>query len=100
MTGGLVAVLGPTGMNFGAGMTGGLAWVFDEEGEFLRKQRYHASFLTPEPYASLNAGSQQSLRSLIELHEKKTSSTRAQWMLEEWDEVAQHFVRLTPKPQA
>ena len=50
MTGGLVAVLGATGTNFGAGMTGGIAWVFDEEGRFLSGKRYHPGFLTPEPY--------------------------------------------------
>ena len=100
MTGGLVAVLGDTGINFGAGMTGGLAWVFDEEGDFMGKHRFHESFLTAEAYATLNEGSQKSLRNLIELHEKKTGSTRAQWMLEEWDELAPKFVRLTPKPQA
>ena len=38
MTGGLVAVLGATGMNFGAGMTGGEAWVFDEDGNFLDEE--------------------------------------------------------------
>ena len=100
MTGGLVAVLGDTGLNFGAGMTGGLAWVFDEEGDFMGKQRFHESFLTAEAYSTLNEGSQKSLRTLIELHEKKTGSTRAQWMLEEWETLAPKFVRLTPKPQA
>ena len=100
MTGGLVAVLGATGINFGAGMTGGLAWVFDEDGEFLARQRFHASFLTPESYNTLNEGSQRSLRSLIELHEQKTGSTRAHWMLSDWANVAPRFVKLTPKPQA
>ena len=37
MTGGLAVILGKTGINFGAGMTGGLAWIYDEDGEFLRK---------------------------------------------------------------
>jgi glutamate synthase (NADPH/NADH) large chain len=100
MTGGLVAVLGDTGINFGAGMTGGLAWVFDEEGDFVGKHRFHESFLTAEAYPTLNEGSQKSLRTLIELHEAKTGSTRAQWMLAEWETLAPKFVRLTPKPQA
>ena len=41
MTGGTVAVLGRTGINFAAGMTGGTAWVYDADGSFLADQRYH-----------------------------------------------------------
>jgi glutamate synthase (NADPH/NADH) large chain len=97
MTGGVVAVLGATGWNFGAGMTGGSAWVFDEHGHFLAKKLYHSDFLHPEPYSTLDEVSQEGLRSLIELHAQKTASTRAQWMLSAWDTVAARFVRLTPK---
>ncbi len=100
MTGGLVAVLGETGINFGAGMTGGYAWVFDEDGEFLARQRYHTGFLIPEAYDSLSPSTRDTLRILLELHEAKTGSTRAQWMLADWETVAPRFVRLTPKPQA
>lgn len=99
MTGGLVAVLGSTGTNFGAGMTGGLAWVFDEDGAFLGSQRYHEDFLEPEPYESLDAEAQKSLRDLVELHAEKTGSTRAHWLLSQWGELAPRFVRMTPKPQ-
>ncbi|HEX3942255.1 MAG TPA: glutamate synthase-related protein [Acidobacteriaceae bacterium] len=100
MTGGLVAVLGSTGQNFGAGMTGGLAWVFDEDGQFVSRTRYHSSFLTPEPYAVLDPAECESLRDLIVLHAEKTASTRARWILSEWDRLSAHFVRLTPRPQA
>ncbi len=105
MTGGLVIILGATGMNFGAGMTGGLAWVFDEDGCFLAKgpgtgERYHKDFLRPECYHDLDAEAQQSLRELLMLHDEKTSSTRAQWILANWEELAGRFVRLTPKPQS
>ena len=99
MTGGLVAVLGATGMNFGAGMTGGEAWVFDEDGSFLAKQRYHAEFLTPEPYDTLDAEARASILGLVQLHGEKTASTRAYWLLSKWEELAPRFVRLTPKPQ-
>lgn len=99
MTGGLVAVLGATGTNFGAGMTGGLAWIFDEDGAFLGSQRYHESFLHPEPYESLDAEAQKSIRDLVELHAQKTGSTRARWLLSQWTELAPRFVRMTPKPQ-
>jgi glutamate synthase (NADPH/NADH) large chain len=100
MTGGLVAVLGSTGQNFGAGMTGGLAWIFDEDGQFLSRMRYHSSFLTPEPYAVLDQAECESLRDLIVLHAEKTASTRARWILSEWNRLSPLFVRLTPRPQA
>jgi glutamate synthase domain-containing protein 2/glutamate synthase domain-containing protein 1/glutamate synthase domain-containing protein 3 len=100
MTGGLAVVLGATGFNFGAGMTGGLAWVFDEEGSFLAEERYHADFLTPEPYATLDDEAKQSIKGLVQLHAEKTASTRAYWLLSRWDELAPRFLRLTPKPQA
>jgi glutamate synthase (ferredoxin) len=99
MTGGLVAVLGSTGQNFGAGMTGGAAWIFDEDGQFLTQLRYHPDFLTPEPFAQLEAAEGENLRELILLHAEKTSSTRARWMLGEWSRLARRFVRLTPRPQ-
>jgi glutamate synthase (NADPH/NADH) large chain len=99
MTGGLVAVLGATGTNFGAGMTGGEAWVFDEEGLFLAQQRYHAGFLTPEPYDTLDSEAKESILGLVQLHAEKTASTRAYWLMSKWEELAPRFVRLTPKPQ-
>ena len=100
MTGGTVLVLGRTGMNFGAGMTGGMAWVFDEDGGFLRDGRYHRAFLNPEPYADLDAEAQGSVRDLVALHGEKTGSTRAEWLLVDWDALAQKLLRLTPLPQA
>jgi glutamate synthase (NADPH/NADH) large chain len=100
MTGGLVAVLGSTGQNFGAGMTGGLAWVFDEDGTFLSQTRYHPSFLAPEPLSQLDETAADELLQLIELHAEKTASTRARWILSDWANLSPRFVRLTPLPQA
>ncbi|HEV2462972.1 MAG TPA: glutamate synthase large subunit [Acidobacteriaceae bacterium] len=99
MTGGLAVILGATGFNFGAGMTGGLAWVFDEDGSFLEKQLYHVDFLTPEPYETLDAEAKEGIQGLVQLHAEKTASTRAYWLLSKWDELAPKFVRMTPKPQ-
>jgi glutamate synthase (NADPH/NADH) large chain len=99
MTGGLVAVLGTTGTNFGAGMTGGIAWVFDEDGRFLSGKRYHAGFLAPERYETLDAEARESILGLVQLHAEKTASTRAYWLMSKWEELAPRFVRLTPKPQ-
>ena len=81
-------------------MTGGLAWVFDEDGKFLSQARYHASFLTPEPLSELDETAVESLRELILLHAEKTSSTRARWILSDWSNLSSRFVRLTPIPQA
>ncbi len=100
MTGGTVAVLGHAGQNFGAGMTGGIAWVFDEDGTFLSLTRYHTSFLTPEPLSQLDEDAVDDLRKLIELHAGKTGSTRARWILADWENLSKKFVRLTPLPQA
>jgi glutamate synthase (NADPH/NADH) large chain len=93
-------VLGSTGQNFGAGMTGGLAWVFDEDGTFQSLTRYHTGFLKPEPVSTLDDGASEDLRKLIELHAEKTGSTRAHWILADWANLSNKFVRLTPLPQA
>ena len=53
MTGGVVAVLGRAGMNFGAGMTGGLAWVYDADGSFIKSLRYHPEFLEAEAFRTV-----------------------------------------------
>jgi glutamate synthase (NADPH/NADH) large chain len=100
MTGGQVVVLGRAGMNFGAGMTGGLAWVYDADGSFIRNHRYHSEFLEPEPFASLDLDAQEALRKLLELHARRSASSLAKRMLADWENQAQAFVRLTPKPQA
>jgi glutamate synthase domain-containing protein 2/glutamate synthase domain-containing protein 1/glutamate synthase domain-containing protein 3 len=99
MTGGLAVVLGATGINFGAGMTGGLAWVYDEDGSFLGNGLYHKGFLQPERFADLDHTTRQSIRELVELHATKTASTRAHWLLANWEREAQKFVRLTPRAQ-
>jgi glutamate synthase (NADPH/NADH) large chain len=99
MTGGLAVVLGRTGINFGAGMTGGLAWVYDEDGEFLGGSRYHSAFLQPDTWDQLDDAARDSFRKLVATHASKTASTRAHWLLSNWNAEAQKFVRLTPKPQ-
>jgi len=99
MTGGLAVVLGSTGINFGAGMTGGLAWIYDEDGRFVTEDRYHKGFLQPEPFAGLDRAARQSIRELVELHLSKTSSARAQWLLANWERESQKFVRMMPCAQ-
>ncbi|WP_367182545.1 hypothetical protein [Edaphobacter sp.] len=100
MTGGTAIVLGPTGLNFGAGMTGGVAWIYDADSSFISKGRFHPDFIEPQPFATLEAEVQESLRSLIEEHVALTDSGLAKTLLGDWQKVSQSFVRLMPKPQA
>jgi glutamate synthase (ferredoxin) len=100
MTGGVVAVLGRVGMNFGAGMTGGLAWVYDADGSFVRDGRYHSEFLVAEGFDVVEGEAQDRLRTLIQIHLERSGSGLAQTMLADWPGKAGAFVRLTPKPQA
>jgi glutamate synthase (ferredoxin) len=99
MTGGMVVVLGRVGMNFGAGMTGGSAWIYDADGSFVSNQRYHPEFIAAERFSAIHAESQSSLRELIEVHVERSGSGLAQAMLADWSKQAEAFVRLTPVPQ-
>ena len=99
MTGGMVVVLGDAGSNFGAGMTGGLAWVFDADGSFERQGRFHPDFLTADRFESVDAESQASLHLLIEEHVRESASSLGEKILANWPETARPFIRLTPKPQ-
>src|SRR5216683_1789124 len=99
MTGGVVVVLGRVGINFGAGMTGGLAWVYDADGTFVSGLRYHTEFLVPEAFGAVDPESQETLRGLIEMHREQSGSGLAGAMLADWPRSAEAFVRLTPKPQ-
>ncbi len=100
MTGGTVAVLGAAGANFGAGMTGGLAWVNDEDGGFCREGRFHPEFVTPAGFAEVGREAQEALRRLLERHREESWSSLAGAMLADWPRRARSFVLLTPKPQA
>ena len=100
MTGGKVAVLGRAGINFAAGMTGGLAWVYDEDGSFVSEQRFHPDFVTAESFSTLASADHEMLHSLLERHAAEANSSLAKAMLAGWDDRAKAFVKLTPKPQA
>jgi len=97
MTGGLVVVLGDTGINFGAGMTGGLAWVYDDKAAFIENSMYHKDFLVAERFDDLDYTAQQSIHELVGLHVAKTGSSCGQNLLTRWAEWAKNLIRLTPK---
>ena len=99
MTGGTVVVLGTAGINFAAGMTGGLAWVYDEDGTFVSEPRYHPEFVTPVAFADVDAAGQASLLDLVSRQAAEAGSSLATAMLANWDKYSAGFVQLNPRPQ-
>ncbi|MGC2660168.1 MAG: glutamate synthase large subunit [Bryobacteraceae bacterium] len=93
MTNGTVVVLGATGRNFGAGMSGGLAYVFDLSGEF-RRTRCNKSGVDLDPI--FEPDDINTLHRLIEKHVGYTRSRRGQWILENWTAMLPHFVKVFP----
>jgi glutamate synthase (NADPH/NADH) large chain len=92
--------MGSAGMNFGAGMTGGEAWVLDADGSFLKDKRYHVDFVTPERFWNLTLEEQDGLRALLTEHAQKSLSSLAKTLLANWPASVQRFLKLTPKAQA
>jgi glutamate synthase (NADPH) large chain len=108
MTGGTVAVLGKTGRNFAAGMSGGIAYVYDEDGLFAK--RCNTSMVTLEKV--LTAQEQESsqnksiwhggvsdeaqLKQLLSEHNRWTGSKRARELLDNWDTARSKFVKVFP----
>jgi glutamate synthase (ferredoxin) len=99
MTGGAVLVLGRAGQNFGAGMTGGLAWVLDEDGSFVNEQRYHPEFLAAASLAD-DPESAAQVYDLLTLHATNARSQKAEVLLVDWEATKRMLVKLTPRPQA
>ncbi len=93
MTRGAVVVLGRTGRNFAAGMTGGLAYVLDETGEFA-DSLCNTSGVDLDPVTE--AEEVNALRTLILRHLEATSSPRAKWVLERWQDLLPKFVKAFP----
>ncbi len=109
MTGGTVAVLGLTGRNFAAGMSGGIAYVLDVDGQFAK--RCNTAMVDLEPV--LPEGEQEArvardlwhtarpdevvLKTLIEQHARHTGSTRAKDILANWPAYRAKFVKVFPK---
>jgi glutamate synthase domain-containing protein 2/glutamate synthase domain-containing protein 1/glutamate synthase domain-containing protein 3 len=92
MTGGIVVILGETGRNFGAGMTGGEAFVYDETGSF--PLRYNTQLVTITRVEGEDAAR---LRALIAAHQAATGSRRARMLLGNWEAHAKMFWRVLPR---
>ncbi len=108
MTGGTVVVLGKTGRNFAAGMSGGVAYVYDEDGQFA--SRCNTAMVSLEKVAAsaeqqaassktklhANATDEALLKRLMEEHNRWTGSKRARELLDTWGEARQKFVKVFP----
>ena len=93
MTNGTVIVLGSTGRNFAAGMSGGIAYVYDEKGDFASRHCNPAS-VDLEPLVS--GEDVAAVRGLLERHRDLTGSPRAAWILEHWAQAQTQFIKVFP----
>jgi glutamate synthase domain-containing protein 2/glutamate synthase domain-containing protein 3 len=93
MTNGKVIVLGKTGRNFAAGMSGGIAYVYDDRADFSARRCNQAS-VDLEPLV-LEADVVE-VRGLLERHRDLTGSPRAAWILEHWAEAQPKFIKVFP----
>lgn len=89
MTGGRALILGPTGRNLAAGMSGGIAYVLD-----LAPERVNGEMVDLEP---LDAGDVDFVRELTERHLAETGSRVARRLLDDWDAAAARFTKIMPR---
>nr|YP_009297982.1 ferredoxin-dependent glutamate synthase [Plocamium cartilagineum]AOM67920.1 ferredoxin-dependent glutamate synthase [Plocamium cartilagineum] len=92
MTGGLVVVLGPSGRNIGAGMTGGLAYFLDENNDIMAK--VNTEIVKVQKVITSEA--EEQLKNIIELYEIKTKSIKAKIVLENWLSFLPLFIQIVP----
>ena len=92
MTGGRAVILGPTGLNFAAGMSGGVAYVWDPESRFSAR----CNTETVELECVDDPSDIAELRHLIELHRQSTGSSVAARVLDGWHRSLAEFVRIMP----
>ena len=108
MTGGTVAVLGKTGRNFAAGMSGGVAYVYDDDGQFAKRCNMSMVSLekvlsAAEQKASMDPGiwhrgqtDEEQLKKLLDDHLRWTGSRRARELLDDWEATRARFVKVFP----
>jgi glutamate synthase domain-containing protein 2/glutamate synthase domain-containing protein 1/glutamate synthase domain-containing protein 3 len=93
MTNGTVLVLGATGRNFAAGMSGGIAYVYDDQGDFSTR-RCNQTSVDLEPLT--DPQDIERVRALLERHRDYTGSPRAAWVLEHWADAQPRFIKVFP----
>jgi glutamate synthase domain-containing protein 3 len=91
MTGGIAVVIGPTGRNFAAGMSGGIAYVLDDDGTFTT--RCNTELVGFDPVEDVDV---EAIVALLEEHVKLTGSTVAAEILEDADRIPVRFVKVMP----
>ena len=92
MTGGRVVILGPTGRNFAAGMSGGIAYVWDNTNEF--RKNYNPGMVELETVDQLSDVTE--LKNLISLHYENTASPVAKQILDNWSSALTQFIKVMP----
>jgi glutamate synthase (NADPH/NADH) large chain len=92
MTGGRAVILGPTGRNFAAGMSGGLAFLFDTEGRL--EDRVNSEMVDIDP---LGEDDRSWLMDRVTKHHHETGSLVASRILDHWSSAVERFVKVTPK---
>jgi glutamate synthase (NADPH/NADH) large chain len=92
MTGGRAVILGPTGRNFAAGMSGGIAYVWDLDGDF--ETRCNRGMVELESLEE--NGDRAELLEMIEQHAEHTGSAVARWILDRWPQILSQFVKVMP----
>jgi glutamate synthase domain-containing protein 3 len=93
MTNGTVIVLGLTGRNFAAGMSGGRAFVYDDQGDFSTR-RCNTTSVDLEPLVTEEDVAE--VQGLLERHRDLTGSPRAAWILEHWVDAQPRFIKVFP----
>jgi glutamate synthase domain-containing protein 2/glutamate synthase domain-containing protein 1/glutamate synthase domain-containing protein 3 len=94
MTGGRVVILGKTGKNFAAGMSGGIAYVYNDDGKFLYK--YNKEMVEIEDCFQFNSDDIKTIFNLISNHHKYTKSKKAEMILLNFEEEIKKFVKVIP----
>jgi glutamate synthase (ferredoxin) len=97
MTGGVVVILGATGRNFGAGMTGGVAYVWDPDNTFEAGHKFHPEFVETDLLDDCGYKEQALVRDLLQQHIRKTGSRVGQQLFETWPETLGQMFRVAPK---
>lgn len=92
MTGGKVVVLGKTGRNFAAGMSGGVAYILDETGDFATRCNTQMADIEP-----LDEEDIETVRQMIQKHREYTGSQKAAKVLDNWEEMVSKFVKVMPR---
>jgi len=98
MTGGRAAILGPTGHNFGAGMSGGIAWVFDPDDHLA--VRANTELVDLESMTAAPEEDHEELLALVTEHLARTGSEVASHLLADWEVSLAQFVRVIPREYA